>query len=173
MPRSLLATSKLLAMAVLLYACCGCPVPPVSPYYVLDTFYRTKAGADLLKTKTPNSFQQQDIQIISKVAVSGGTKEVDYYKDYSGKQTVQIYSGKYNDLTDTSGNHIMIYLPRVDQNPIETYVRLSPTVVDTITFTFTKDDNVFPEKLFYNKKLIWDFTQPSNNRFEPQVTIVK
>lgn len=173
MLRSLLATAKLLTMAVLFYACCGCPVPPVPPYYVLDAFYRTKGGADLLKSKTPNSFREQDIQIISKVSVDRGTKQVDYYKDYSSKQTVQIYSGKYNDPNDTSGNHILIYLPKVHQNPIETYVRLSPTVVDTITYTFTKNDNWFPEKLFYNKKLIWDFTQPLNNRLEPQVTIIK
>ncbi len=174
MLRKLFSAANLLTLAVLLYACCGCPPPPIAPYYELDTYYRTPGGADLLKSKTPNSFRQQDIQVTSKVTVSGGVVEVDYYKDYSRKGSVQVYSGKYNDLNDTSGNHILIYLPKGNQHPIETYVRLSPVIVDTITYTFGNgDQQVFPEKLFYNRKLIWDFTQLSNNQFTPQVTIIK
>ncbi len=97
---------------------------------------------------------------------------VDYYDDHAGTRTVQVYSGKFDNPNDTSGNHINIRLPNADQIPVETYVRLSPTIVDTITYTFG-NNGLFPDKLYYNRKLIWDFTLASDNQFFPRVTIIK
>lgn len=140
------------------------PTPPVA-FISIDTFYKTDKGVDLLNSATPNSFKKQDLKIISKVDEKGTIKEVIFNQDGVGIFVDGITGFSYIEVTIPTN---------FGTNPLATYITLSPTITDTVTYTYgpTKYKYV-PDKIYYNKKLVWEEVNiPSEGKFPP-ITIIK
>ncbi len=138
--------------------------PPPQTIYV-RTFYQSSTGADLLDTNTPNAFKRSDLKVISKMIVNGVTKEI-IYEDNG----IDIYWDN-----EVRRNYFGITLPtNYGKTPIETYVRLSANIVDTVTYTFNSKDRLYiPDQVFYNKKLVWNIANAPTNGLWPPISIVK
>jgi hypothetical protein len=55
-------------------------------------------------------------------------------------------------------------------------VRLSPTLVDTVAYTFpssgTDQQKAYPDKVYYNRKLVWKMAkQPAEGGWLPIVIV--
>jgi hypothetical protein len=139
--------------------------PPVGAFKV-KMFYKTSAGADLLNPQTQNSFKEKDLKVILKQEANGVVKEVSL--DDSGIQV-----GWDN---DARLYYFGMYVPTKwgNRNPIESYVHLSPSLVDTVTYTFfNKRSPAFPDSIFYNKKMVWLDSNVKPNSNYPPIIIVK
>lgn len=140
------------------------PTPPVA-YISIDTFYKSDKGADLLNSATPNSFKKQDIRIVSKLDQNGTLKEVNY-----NSAGVDIFVDG-----NVGYSYIEVTIPtNFGVNPLATFITLSPTVTDTITYSYGQSKYQYiPDKIFYNKKLVWEVANiPSDGKFPP-ITIIK
>lgn len=156
-----------LSLLVLLSATCTHPVtPPPDQFIAIRTFFKNKASADLLNADTPNSFKKSDIKIVSKVEIKGVVQDMDYYSEKGFNTYVDGQSGNY---------YLELAIPtNYAKTPIETLVTLSPTVTDTVTYTYTLQGRYVPNQVFYNKVLVWDIVNaPVQEGFWPPITIVK
>ena len=160
----------LLGLSVL-YSCSigGGTVTPPSAYISLNTFYKTAKDVDLLNQENPLAYKNKDLSIISKMEVDGIIKEISY-----NENSVPLYWD-----SSTKFYYFETFVPTQykTRKPIETYVKLSPSVKDTITYTFnlegTEEERAYPDKIFYNKKLVWEKSkQPVEGRWLP-ITIVR
>lgn len=132
----------------------GQPPPPQSIY--IRTFYKS-GNADLLDPTVPNSFKKNDLKVTSKIKVGGITKEVNY--DEGGIEVIWD--------NDFRMNYFGINVPTsYGKIPIATYVQLSPTDVDTVTYTFNGTQRHYiPDQIFYNKKIVWDLANAPRNGY--------
>jgi hypothetical protein len=147
--------------------CAGCGSPPPPPAVkVFSAFYRTLGNADLLNPNTPGAYKQEDIHVTSKVDIGGTIKEIDY-----NELAIKI---EYSDVVNR--NYFLIAIPTsYNKKPIATHVRLTPSVVDTITYTFTNASIKYPyqpEFIYYNKQLIWELSKVKSDEIW-SLTIVK
>ena len=138
---------------------------PPSPMIIIKTFYKTSAGADLLNPGTPGSFKEADIFVRHKIEVKGATQEVTYN-----------HTGIYVD-DQTGFNYIeLAVLTNFGKTPFETYVTLSGAVTDTATYYFATAPRFrnIPDKVYYNKQLVWDATNVKGGEGAwPPITIIK
>ncbi len=138
--------------------------PPPQAIYI-RTFYKSTDGKDLLNSSTTNGFKKSDLKVTSKIEINGSIREVNY--DDSG---IDVY---WDDALRM--NYFGINIPTsYAKKPIETYVRLSQSLVDTVTYTFnSKQRQYIPDQIFYNKKLVWDVVNAPDDGLWPPITIVK
>ncbi|MCX8491184.1 MAG: hypothetical protein ORN54_08960 [Cyclobacteriaceae bacterium] len=138
--------------------------PPPSAIFI-RTFYKSTAGADLLDQSRTGTFKKSELKIVSRVEVNGISKEVIY-----GDSGVTV------EWDNESRMHYLgINVPtNFKKNPIETYVHLSPTIVDTVTYSFLgKQRPYIPDKIYYNKKLVWDVVNVPDDGLWPSIIIIK
>ena len=102
-----------------------------------------------------------------------GTQTEVYYGDDKGGCRIQ-------ENGDTEGNSLILNLPVKygTKKPIMTLVKLRSNLIDTITYSFQgrfiESDREIPDQLFYNRKLIWDFSSSTAGEYLPStITIVK
>lgn len=138
------------------------PTPQAIPIY---TYYKTSDGMDLLNQSNPLAYKRDDLKIVSKIEVDGVTKEIMYEAKpiflFLDNLTQQYYFG--------------ISVPtKYAKKPIETYVTLSPTVTDTLTYTFENPQRpTIPDRIYYNKVLVWvDDINPQTGLW-PTITITR
>jgi hypothetical protein len=147
---------------------CGKPAPqPPDQFMVIRTFFKSAAGADLLDSSTSGSFKKSEVSIISKVEINGVVKDMNYYAAQGLNFFVDSKSGFY---------YIELMLPTTyGKTPIETIITLSPSVTDTVTYTFNGTTYPsFPNQVFYNKVLVWDIANtPATEHLWAPITIVK
>lgn len=153
---------------LMVYVCLfGSCIVPHSPQPPRDTngiraVYQSVNGEDLLSPKTPNSYKETDLKLVSKIEINGVVKEINYNQD-----GLKIF---WDDELKT--NCFIMTLPtNVAQNPIETYVYLTRTDVDTITYDFQNSRlPSIPRYIFYNKRRVWDVAEaPSEGLLQPIV----
>jgi len=155
------------AIGIFFFCSCsigGGSITPPSPYISLNTFYKTAAGADLLKQGDSIAYKKVNLSIISKMEVDGIVREISY-----NEGGIAI-----NWDIATKLYYFETYIPTKYKAkiPIETYVRLSPKITDTLTYTFnlagTEEERACPDKIYYNKKLVWEKAkQPLEGRYLP------
>lgn len=156
---------------VFLLSICACENSPMPPRasIVISTFYKTASGADLLNSRTPNAYKEKDLKVISKVEERGVIKLRSYNQD--GVDSVGIF------IDDQTGfNYIELAIPtKAAVLPLETYIYLSPTKIDTATYTFegSRFGTHIPDKIFYNKKLVWEVSKTPLDGNWPPITIVR
>lgn len=146
--------------------CVGCGTPQPPPQVIsIPTFYKTSGNVDLLNEYTPDHFKKSDLKVISRVVVNSITKDISY--NDSG---IDIYWD--NNL---NRNYFELLVPTsYGKTPIATYVQLSPTDVDTVTYTFNGTQHPYiPDQIFYNKKMVWDVANAPDNGRWPPITIIK
>jgi hypothetical protein len=140
----------------------GQPPPQVIQ---INTYYKSGNGVDLLNQNNPIAYKQKDLKVVSKMEVNGVTKEV-IYED----KGIDVFWDNVAQL-----HYFGLLVPTsYGKKPIETYVNLSATLIDTVTYTFQNQQRPYiPDKIYYNKKLVWDAaTVPSNGTWPP-ITIIK
>ncbi|HNP76717.1 MAG: hypothetical protein U0289_13740 [Cyclobacteriaceae bacterium] len=143
------------AVLILLLSACHFSDKTPPSYFVVAATYHNAAGANLLLSQTPGAFNPSDIRIQHKVEIGGVVQLVPYNQYYI----------KYGPITYVE----LPFLTNFRQKPIETYVILSPTDTDTITYSFEPQDRFpfFPSKVYYNKKQVWDllslYTKPGTD----------
>lgn len=114
------------------------------------------------------AYRKADLSIISKMEVDGVVKQVSYDED-----GVAVY---WDSSTKFYYFETEVPTQYKERKPIETYVHLSKTVTDTVTYTFnlggTEVERAYPDKVYYNKKLVWEMAkQPTEGRWLPIVII--
>ena len=157
---------RLMCLLGWLASCATPQVEPPTPQAIqIYTYYKTSAGIDLLNQSNPLAYKRDDLQIVSKIEVNGVTKEIMYEAKplflFLNNSTQQYYLG--------------ISVPtKYAKKPIETYVTLSPTVTDTLTYTFENPQRPsIPDKIYYNKELVWiDDIDPQTGLW-PTITIIR
>jgi hypothetical protein len=136
---------------------CGCGTPPPRESWYVHTFFKTNQGASLLNSTTANSFKPSDISVKSIVSIDGVQTEVYYGNDKNGC--------RIQENGDIEGNSLVLNLPVKygSRNPIMTFIQLRANLIDTITYSFNgrliESSREIPDQLFYNRKLIWDFSK--------------
>ncbi|MBI1768667.1 MAG: hypothetical protein HY015_00615 [Bacteroidetes bacterium] len=105
--------------------------------------------------------------MISKININGEVKEMQFNGNENG-----IDIGV--DGT-TSFNYFELAVPtNAGVTPIATYIRLSPSITDTVTYSFSSPKYpYFPDKIYYNKSLVWEIINTKPNGFWPSITIIK
>lgn len=165
--RCLNLTPRVLVAGILSFSCGNSP-QPARPFIVLRAVYKTGSGQDLLDQNKSNSFKKTDLKVLSKIDYGGTIKEVFFNNNENG---IDVY---FDD--DLKSNYFDLSVPtNADKNPLETFITLSTTDKDTITYSFgyNRFKNV-PDKIFYNKKLIWDANDiPSGEGKFPPITVIK
>lgn len=145
----------------LLVSCLQWEVNP-PPYFQVQVQIRNSAGTDLLNPNTPGAYKFREIVVQHKIQKDG---------------TVQIVSYTQPSLlTDSPSLMEVGLLTSKSQIPIETYIALSATDTDTITYTFDASPRFLylPGKMYYNRQLIWDTnTLTVDHGAWPVITIVK
>lgn len=125
-------------------------------------FYKTPSGADLLNTQTPGAYKQADLLVTSKIIPEGG----------SSSQVINLAVQEITIMNDAASGYSYFVgeLPtEVHRHIIETYVRLSPTLTDTLTYEFRSPDVV--SKIYYNKGLVWDIANLKQNQWMPIIVV--
>lgn len=137
--------------------------PPPQAIYI-RTFYKS-GNSDLLDSTIPNSFKKNDLKVTSKIKVGDETREVSYDED-----GIEVTWDN-----DFRMNCFGIYVPtNYGKTPIATYVQLSPTDMDTVTYTFNGTQHPYiPDQIFYNQKMVWDVVNAPDNGRWPPITVVK
>lgn len=162
----IIVTCWLLYLLGLLASCSTPQVGQPPPQIILiNTFYKSANGVDLLNQNNPSGYKQKDLKVVSKMEVNGVTKEV-IYED----KGIDVF---WDDVTQL--HYFGLLVPTsYGKKPLETYVTLSATLTDTVTYTFQNQQRPYiPDKIYYNKKLVWDVaTVPSNSTWPP-ITIIK
>ncbi|MBS1558598.1 MAG: hypothetical protein JST69_07695 [Bacteroidetes bacterium] len=160
---------KILNYSFVILAAISCakpsPVPP-SSVMILNTYIKSAQGEDLLDQQKQDCFKENDIDAISLIEVNGQVQEKKY-NDIPGG--FSIYS-------DAGYHYFQFVLPNsFAKKPIATYLRLSPTLVDTITYQFssTPKFQYIPDKIFYNRKTVWDVSVAVFGQGWPPITIIK
>jgi hypothetical protein len=137
------------------------PQPPPSTN-IFRAVYQSASGEDLLALKTPSAYKASDLKVISKLEINGVVKVENYDPD-----GLKIFWDE-----ELKMNYFKMTLPtNAGKNPIETYVYLTSTDVDTITYDFQNTTKQYlPRYMFYNKKKIWDVADtPANGLVQPIV----
>jgi hypothetical protein len=122
--------------------CSGCDAPPPPPAVIfIRTFYKNSGNADLLDATILGSFKEKDVKVTTTVEQNGIFKELD-----TSGTPIKI---EYDD--DVRKNYFGLLVPtNYKKNPIRTVVQLSPTISDTVTYTFlSKERPYIPDKIFY------------------------
>ena len=100
-------------------------------------------------------------------------------------RTEEYYGNDQNAVTvqengDQEGNSLILRLPVKygSKKPLMTLIRLRPNLTDTVTYSFNGRfmdlDREIPDQLYYNRKLIWDFTKSIGGEPLPNsITIIK
>ena len=160
---------KSVRLICLLGLMASCATPQEDPWFPqavqVYTYYKTGDGVDLLNQSNPLAYKRDDLKIVSKIEEGGVTKEI----MYEGKPIFLFLDNS------TQMNYFGISIPTsYGKKPIETYVTLSPTVTDTITYTFKNPQRPnLPDSIFYNKVLVWvDDIDPKTGVW-PTITIVR
>lgn len=146
-------------------SCVGCTPPPPSAVISVPIFYVTNTNVDLLDQAASASFKKNDIKVTTSVEQNGSAKELD-----PNEVPLSI------DYDNSLQKHFFYLLvpTNYQKNPIRTIIRLSTTVTDTVTYTFlSKSRPYVPDKLFYNKKMVWDVANAPVEGAWPPITIVK
>jgi hypothetical protein len=161
-----LAQTILIGIILSLFSCGGNSPSPPPAFFVVRATYKTTQGQDLLNQTFSNSFKQSDIKVVSKIESNGIVKEVYYNDDDKG---IEVY---FDD--SLKSNYFDLSIPsNSGKNPIETIITLSKTDTDTVTYTYgpTKFKAV-PDKIYYNKKLVWEAVNiPSEGKFPPIIVV--
>jgi|LakMenEpi03Aug12_release.lakeMendotaPanAssembly.Ray.scaffolds.fasta_scaffold421666_1 hypothetical protein len=151
---------------------CGCGNPPPRESWYVHTYYKTSRGASLLNSNTANCFKPADISVKAIVEVNDLRTE-EYYGNDQNAVTVQ-------ENGDQEGNSLILRLPVKygSKKPLMTLIRLRPNLTDTVTYSFNGRfmdlDREIPDQLYYNRKLIWDFTKSIGGEPLPNsITIIK
>ncbi len=151
--------------SALSYSCQHPVKDPPPAFIVISTFYKTNGGADLLNPGTPGSFKEQDLSIISKINFNGVIQDISYNTNGVGI---------YQDANGFSYIELMVPTNWGSKSPLATYVKLSPSITDTVTYTFLSPESPsIPDKIFYNKKLAWDIVNANVAGNWPPITIIK
>jgi hypothetical protein len=169
--RSKLVSFFVTFVIVLLLGCGNSPKPPLAVIAVRATF-KTTQGKDLLNPSNPDTYKQENVKVTSKVSKNGSIIDINY-----NSETIIFY---YDE--ELKSYCFDMNIPcNADKDPIESMVTLSPTNTDTITYTFVPSKYVYrensnseiPNKIFYNKVLVWQSSDiPKNARYQP-MEIVK
>ncbi|NOS90817.1 MAG: hypothetical protein HOP30_02740 [Cyclobacteriaceae bacterium] len=156
---------RLICLIGLLASCATHQEEPWSPQAIqVYTYYKTSDGVDLLNQSNPLAYKRDDLKVVSKIEEGGVTKEI-------------MYEGKPLFLFLDNSNqqyYFGISVPtRSGKKPIETYVTLSPTVTDTLTYTFeNQQEPIIPDKIYYNKVLVWNGKiDPKTGKWPPIIII--
>lgn len=153
---------------LLLSSSCGNSPQPPPAFIVVSTFYKTSGGADLLNSRTPNSYKKKDLRVTSRVEEGGVIKMKTY--SLAGSDSVDIL------IDDETGfSYIELCIPtKAGVLPLETYITLSPTKIDTASYSFegTRFGNHIPDKIFYRKKLVWEASKTPRDGNWPSIVIV-
>ena len=153
---------------ILSFFSCGNSPQPSPPFSVLRAVYKTSTGQDLLDQSKSNSFKTSDIKVISRVDYAGAVKDVSFNNDENG---IKVYFD--NDL---KSYYFDLSVPtNADKNPIATFISLSSTVKDTVTYSFgyNRFKNL-PDKIYYNKVLVWEAVNiPAGDGKFPPIVLIK
>ncbi|MFM9837817.1 MAG: hypothetical protein ACKVOQ_06095 [Cyclobacteriaceae bacterium] len=151
---------------------CGCGNPPPHEYWYIHTYYKTNKGASLLNSNTPDYFKPSEISVKTIVLVNEIETEEYYGNDKNGVRV--------QENGDQQGNTLLLNLPVKygNRKPIMTLIRLRPNLTDTVTYSFNNRlielDREIPDLIYYNQKLIWDFSKAVAGEFMPNsITIIK
>ncbi|HNP78844.1 MAG: hypothetical protein U0289_13620 [Cyclobacteriaceae bacterium] len=152
-------------LLLMVFTLTGCPTPapvPLRPSFSMPFFYKTSSGADLLNTQTPGSYKQTDLLVTSKVIPEGG----------SSSQVINLAVPEITIINDAASgyNYFVAELPtEVHRHIVESYVRLTPNLTDTLTYEFRSPDVV--SKIYYNKGLVWDIANLKQNQWMPIIVV--
>lgn len=143
-------THLLIIFCGFLFQGCGEGNSPVLPPRVVffHAYYKNQFGADLLDTQILGSYSEKNLKVISMIEKDGVIKEYNF--DAKGI-TIEYDDSKRK-------NYFGTWIPtNSGEKPIVTYVYLSSSDVDTITYSFSPTSKFpfMPDSLFYNKKLMW------------------
>lgn len=125
----------------------------------------------MLDPSVVGSYKEQDLKVVSIIEEGDVEKEYSSGIDYN---EIEVYNDSPN------GYYFQLQIPTntddpqtyVKRYPKKTYVYLSTTDVDTITYNFTPPEYI-ADSIFYNKKLVWLLADsPTDGRWQP-ITIVK
>jgi hypothetical protein len=145
--------------------CTGCNPPPPPSFIFISTFYTTSGNADLLDSATPGSFKEKDLKVATTVEQNGILKQLD---------TTEIpITIEFNNIVRK--NYFYLFVPtNYGKNPLSTFIHLSSTITDTLTYTFLDKGRPYvPDKIYYNKRLVWDVENAPKDGPWPPITIVK
>lgn len=151
------------AIVLVLVACQKNSLAPPPAFLSITTFYKTPGGANLLDDGTANSFKKENIKVVSDIEFNGQLKETIY--DFGGVT-----------FDSTTGNTCLeITVPtNYQRTPLRTRVTLAPNLTDTLTYTYEQTAYQYcPDKIFYNKKLVWDIRDTKSDGKWPTITIIK
>lgn len=139
---------------------------PPTQVILISIFYKDKNSVDLLNPDMPESFKEKDLKVISKVEVNGVVKEMNY--DEGGIET-------FWDNEKKSYYFFLTIPSSYAKKPLETYVHLSPTIIDTVTYSFSISPKFkyVPDRIYYNRNLVWDVINATQNNGWPPITIIK
>lgn len=145
------------------------PVPPPNVWSV-RVFYQNKSGDDLLDQKKDIAFKEKNLIVQTKTTVDGGLAKLLSY-DYNGIKVTLNDNNLYL-FTPTATNKYFFFLTipvkSSQTQPIETYITLSATDTDTLTYEYSESpDRTFygnqfwnyPQKIYYNGRLSLDVSQ--------------
>jgi len=160
---------KSVRLICLLGLLASCATPQADPWFPqaiqVYTYHKTGDGVDLLNQSNPLAYKRDDLKIVSKIEVDGVTKEI----MYEGKPIFLFLDNS------TQMNCFGISIPTsYDKKPIEMYVTLSPTVTDTVTYTFqNQQEPIIPDKIYYNKVLVLNGNIDTKTGKWPTITIIR
>lgn len=160
-----LIASLLGSVAASFLSCGNSPQPPPALIWIA-THYQTSSGVDLLNPSAKGSFRKEDLKVVSKVEANGVIKDMYYGTDETG---IDI------NVDGNGSSFIRLSIPtNVSVNPIATYVTLSASDTDTVTYTFLSTKYKYmPDKIYYNNKLVWKIEDtPPNSNWNP-ITVIK
>jgi|688.fasta_scaffold977026_1 hypothetical protein len=166
-PTNILIQLILIGFPIAIGSGCGnSPQPPVT-FFVVRTTYKTTTGQDLLNQSLSNSFKQSDIKVISRIDFNGVVKEVYYNED---DRVIPVYFD--NEL---KSYYFDLSVPtNAGKSPIETIVTLSKTDSDTVTYTYGPTiHRSFPDRVFYNKVLVWEAVDIPREGKYPPISVIK
>ncbi len=158
---------------IFLLGSCKEPVEDNPPVWIVDTgirtFIKNKNNDDLLDAKTVGRYNQKDLKVIIPIDRKDGGHLID---------TVAFIDNEIEFDAESNRRFIWIlFASNYKQLPLATYLHLSPTDVDTITYEFWRSGSTYqyqPQKLYYNKKLVWEMNEvQTGNEWDPPLIIVK
>ena len=144
--------------------CTGCNVPPLPSIILIPTLYTTDGNLDLLDPSVVGSFKENDIKVTTTVEQNGILKELD-------PSETPIRIGYNNAIRK---NYFYLPVPtNANKNPIRTIVQLRQGIVDTVTYSYQgKQRPHIPDKIYYNKKLVWEVVGvPDEGSWSPIIII--
>ncbi|GHN00893.1 hypothetical protein WSM22_23820 [Cytophagales bacterium WSM2-2] len=115
---------------------------------IFDIYLKSATNPDLLNPQT-GIYNPSEIKLVEVVESSGKTKEI----------PVPSESGQY---VYNNGTHPGIYFIDyrcsiyVYKSTLKrTLIRFNTSIADTLTFKYSGKTPLYPDSVFYNKKLVW------------------